>query len=281
MPHAVEVAGLRKVYGEKHAVDGLDLTVAHGEVVAILGPNGAGKTTTVEILEGYRSRDAGDVRVLGHDPQRPDRAWRSRLGIVLQSSNDLAEATVTELVHHFARFFPDPRDADEVIAAVGLEEKRSTRARQLSGGQRRRLDVALGIVGRPELLFLDEPTTGFDPQARRSFWDLVEQLAADGTTILLTTHYLEEAERLADRVVVVRDGRVVAQGPPADLGGRTARRAVVRWSQDGQPREVRTDTPTATVLELTAALGGEVPGLQVLRPTLEDVYLSLIDGVSS
>jgi ABC-2 type transport system ATP-binding protein len=278
VPHAVEVTGLRKVYGEKRAVDGLDLRVAHGEVVAILGPNGAGKTTTVEILEGYRSRDGGDVAVLGRDPQHGDRAWRSRLGIVLQSNNDLAEATVAELVRHFARFFPDPRDPDEVIASVGLQDKVRTRARQLSGGQRRRLDVALGIVGRPELLFLDEPTTGFDPQARRSFWDLVEQLAADGTTILLTTHYLEEAERLADRVVVVRDGRVVAEGPPADLGGRTARRAVVRWTQDGQTREVRTDTPTRTVVELTGALGGEVPGLQVLRPTLEDVYLSLIDG---
>ena len=281
MPNAVEVAGLRKTYGEKRAVDGLDLHVAHGEVVAILGPNGAGKTTTVEILEGYRSRDGGEVRVLGQDPQAGDRAWRSRLGIVLQTNNDLAEATVTELVHHFARFFPDPRDPDEVIAAVGLQEKVRTRARQLSGGQRRRLDVALGIVGRPELLFLDEPTTGFDPQARRSFWDLVEALADGGTTILLTTHYLEEAERLADRVVVVRDGQVVAEGPPADLGGRTARQAVVRWTQDGQTLEVRTDTPTRTVVELTAALGGEVPGLQVLRPTLEDVYVSLIDGAST
>lgn len=281
MPDAVEVVGLRKAYGEKQAVDGLDLHVAHGEVVAILGPNGAGKTTTVEILEGYRSRDAGDVRVLGQDPQTGGRAWRSRLGIVLQTNNDLAEATVAELVHHFARFFPDPRDPDEVIAAVGLQEKVKTRARQLSGGQRRRLDVALGIVGRPELLFLDEPTTGFDPQARRSFWDLVEQLATEGTTILLTTHYLEEAERLADRVLVVRDGRLVAEGPPADLGGRTARQAVVRWTQDGETREVRTDTPTQTVVELTGALGGEVPGLQVLRPTLEDVYVSLIDGGTS
>ncbi|KQY47211.1 ABC transporter ATP-binding protein [Cellulomonas sp. Root137] len=281
MPDAVEVVGLRKAYGEKRAVDGLDLHVAHGEVVAILGPNGAGKTTTVEILEGYRSRDGGDVRVLGQDPQTGGRDWRSRLGIVLQTNNDLAEATVAELVHHFARFFPDPRDPDEVIAAVGLQEKVRTRARQLSGGQRRRLDVALGIVGRPELLFLDEPTTGFDPQARRSFWDLVEALADGGTTILLTTHYLEEAERLADRVLVVRDGQVVAEGTPADLGGRTARQAVVRWTQDGQTRDVRTDTPTQVVLELTGTFGGEVPGLQVLRPTLEDVYLSLIDGGTS
>ena len=218
------------------------------------------------------------MRVLGQDPQDGDRAWRSRLGIVLQSNNDLAEATVTELVHHFAGSTRTPATRDEVIASVGLQDKARTRARQLSGGQRRRLDVALGIVGRPELLFLDEPTTGFDPQARRSFWDLVESLATDGTTILLTTHYLEEAERLADRVVVVRDGRVVAEGPPADLGGRTARQAVVRWTQDGQTREVRTDTPTRTVVELTGTLGEEIPGLQVLRPTLEDVYLSLIDG---
>ena len=278
---AISIRGLVKRYGEFTAVDGLDLDIHRGEIFALLGPNGAGKTTTVEICEGYRDRDGGEVRVLGQDPQAGDRAWRSRLGIVLQTNNDLAEATVAELVHHFARFFPDPRDADEVIDSVGLREKAGTRARQLSGGQRRRLDVALGIVGRPELLFLDEPTTGFDPQARRSFWELLEGLADGGTTILLTTHYLEEAERLADRVLVVRDGRVVAEGPPAELGGRTARQAVVRWTQDGQTREVRTDTPTRTVRELTGSSGDEIPGLQVLRPTLEDVYLSLIDGAAS
>ncbi|GEL96241.1 ABC transporter [Cellulomonas composti] len=266
---------MRKAYGEKQAVDGLDLVVGRGEIVAVLGPNGAGKTTTVEILEGFRSRDGGDVRVLGEDPARAGRAWRSRIGVVLQGTNDLAEATVGELVHHFATYYPGARDADEVIDLVGLREKVRTRARQLSGGQRRRLDVALGIVGRPELVFLDEPTTGFDPQARRSFWDLVTNLREDGATVLLTTHYLEEAEHLADRVVVVRDGQVVAEGPPATLGGRTARQAVVRWHDEHGEHEQRTDTPTEVVGELGARYG-EVPGLQVLRPTLEDVYLSLI-----
>lgn len=277
---AIEVAGLRKRYGPKQAVDGLDLRVDRGEIVAILGPNGAGKTTTVEILEGYRHRDEGHVRVLGEDPQTAGRVWRSRLGIVLQGTNDLAEATVGELVRHFARFYPDPRDPDDVIDAVGLREKVRTRARQLSGGQRRRLDVALGIVGRPELVFLDEPTTGFDPQARRSFWELVEGLRADGTTILLTTHYLEEAERLADRVVVVASGRVVAEGTPADLGGRDARRALVRWVEHGRRQEVRTDDASRTVADLLARLG-DLPGLEVLRPTLEDVYLGLLQGADA
>ncbi|WP_448630240.1 ABC transporter ATP-binding protein [Cellulomonas soli] len=274
---AVDVRGLRKRYGTKQAVDGLDLTVHRGEIFSILGPNGAGKTTTVEILEGYRHRDDGHVRVLGQDPQTAGRDWRARLGIVLQSANDLDEATVGELVRLCALYYPAPRDPEQVIDAVGLREKARTRVRQLSGGQRRRLDVALGIVGNPELLFLDEPTTGFDPQARRSFWDLIEGLRDEGTTILLTTHYLDEAERLADRVAVVRDGHVVALGTPQDLGGRDARRALVRWTQDGEPREERTDTPTRTVAELAARLGGEVPGLQVLRPTLEDVYLGLIE----
>ncbi|MCG7287908.1 ABC transporter ATP-binding protein [Cellulomonas sp. ACRRI] len=273
---AVRVTGLQKRYGEKRAVDGLDLTVARGEIVAVLGPNGAGKTTTVEILEGYRHRDGGDVRVLGADPQSAGREWRARLGIVLQGTHDLAEATVSELVRHFARYYPDPRDPDEVIEAVGLREKARTRSRQLSGGQRRRLDVALGIVGRPELLFLDEPTTGFDPEARHAFWDLVSGLRDGGTTILLTTHYLEEAEHLADRVAVVRSGRVVAVDTPADLGGRSARQAVVQWTEGGEVRRAQTDTPTAVVAALGARLGGEVPGLQVVRPTLEDIYLGLI-----
>jgi ABC-2 type transport system ATP-binding protein len=250
--------------------------VARGEIVAVLGPNGAGKTTTVEILEGYRHRDGGDVRVLGADPQTAGRDWRARIGIVLQGTHDLAEATVSELVHHFARYYPDPRDPDEVIEAVGLREKARTRSRQLSGGQRRRLDVALGIVGRPELLFLDEPTTGFDPEARHAFWDLVSGLRDGGTTILLTTHYLEEAEHLADRVAVVRSGRVVAVDTPADLGGRSARQAVVQWTEGGAVRREQTDAPTALVAALGARLGGEVPGLQVVRPTLEDVYLGLI-----
>jgi ABC-2 type transport system ATP-binding protein len=272
---AVRVTGLHKRYGEKQAVDGLDLSVARGEIVAVLGPNGAGKTTTVEILEGYRRRDAGEVRVLGTDPQTAGRDWRARIGIVLQSSSDLDEASVSELVHHFARYYPDPRDPEEVIDAVGLREKARTRTRALSGGQRRRLDVALGIVGRPELLFLDEPTTGFDPVARHAFWDLIAGLRDEGTTILLTTHYLEEAEHLADRVAVVRSGRVVAVDTPSQLGGRAVREAVVRWTEDGVPRETTTPTPTAVVSALADRLG-EVPGLQVVRPTLEDVYLSLI-----
>lgn len=282
---AVEVHALRKCYGDKLAVDGLDLSVHRGEIFAVLGPNGAGKTTTIEVLEGFRSRDGGEVHVLGVDPANANRAWRSRIGIVLQSANDQAELTVGELVHHFARYYPDPRDPDEVIDAVGLTDKVQTRTRQLSGGQRRRLDVALGIIGRPELLFLDEPTTGFDPAARRSFWDLLAGLRDGGTTVLLTTHYLDEAEHLADRVAVVRDGRVLALGAPADLGGRTDQAAIVRWTEqapDGAVRQckARTDTPKAFARELSlrAGLGAdeEVPGLQVLRPNLEDVYLAMI-----
>lgn len=276
---AVKVRGLTKRYGAKVAVGGVDLDVRRGEVFALLGPNGAGKTTTVEVLEGYRRRDSGDVDVLGADPATGGRAWRCRIGIVLQSSDDNAELTVEELVHHFAGYYPAPRDTDEVIASVGLEDKRRTRTRQLSGGQRRRLDVALGVLGRPELLFLDEPTTGFDPEARRQFWDLITSLRRDGTTILLTTHYLEEAEQLADRVAVINGGRVVAVDTPAALGGRAQRAATVVWhDQDGQHR-LSTETPTRVVAELTSRLAGdngEVSGLQVLRPTLEDVYLSLI-----
>jgi len=211
---AVSARGLRRRYGDLWAVDGVDLDIHHGECVAMLGANGAGKTTTVEILEGYRHRNAGEVRVLGQDPAHPDAHWRSRLGIVLQAAQDLGDLTAAEAVRHFARYYPTPRDPDEVIAAVGLTEKADTRNEELSGGQRRRLDVALGIIGRPVLLFLDEPTTGFDPEARREFWDLIDGLKTDGTTILLTTHYLEEAERLADRVVVVSRGRILAQGPP-------------------------------------------------------------------
>jgi len=273
---AVEVTGLRRSYGQTRAVDGVDLAVETGECVAVLGPNGAGKTTTVEILEGFRRRDDGDVRVLGVDPATGGRDWRARLGIVAQSDDERLDATVSELVRHFARYYPAPRDPDELIDAVGLRAKADARARGLSGGQRRRLDVALGIVGRPELVFLDEPTTGFDPEARRAFWDLVDGLRADGTTVLLTTHYLEEAERLADRVVVVNHGRVVAEGPPATLGGRDARRAVVHWEEGGASRHEQTDAPTALVAALAERLGGEVPGLRVQRPTLEDVYLGLV-----
>jgi ABC-2 type transport system ATP-binding protein len=276
--NAVTIRGLVKRYGDRNAVDGVDLDILDGEVFALLGPNGAGKTTTVEILEGYRRRDAGQVSVLGTDPGHGDRHWRSRIGIVLQTSAENAELTVEEMLRHFAGYYPDPRDPDEVIAAAGLQEKRANRVRTLSGGQRRRLDVALGIVGRPQLLFLDEPTTGFDPQARRSFWDLVRQLRGDGTTILLTTHYLDEAQALADRVGVINDGRLIAVDTPDRLGGRTAHRATVRWQEDGTTHQELTDTPTRTVTELAARFDGEVPGLEVARPSLEDVYLGMIDG---
>ena len=275
---AIHVRGLRKRYGEVAAVDGVDLDIAHGEVFALLGPNGAGKTTTVEILEGYRHRDAGEVRVLGADPVHGDAAWRARVGLVLQSTGEFEDLTVREVIHHFARYYPDPADPDEVIARVGLTEKVNSRTHSLSGGQKRRLDVGLGVVGRPELLFLDEPTTGFDPEARREFWELIRDLAGSGTTILLTTHYLEEAEALADRVGVIAAGRLVAVAPPADLGDRANAPATVSWRDaDGRTRSVQTPTPTAYVAELAAANGGEIPALTVTRPTLEDVYLRMIE----
>jgi ABC-2 type transport system ATP-binding protein len=274
---AVRVRGLRKEYGGKPAVDGIDLDIDHGEVFALLGPNGAGKTTTVEILEGYRRRNAGEVDVLGHDPGEDDPRYKSRIGIVLQSSAESAELTVGEMVRHFALYYPSPRDPEDVLAAVGLTEKRSARVRSLSGGQRRRLDVALGIVGRPELLFLDEPTTGFDPQARRAFWQLVRDLRRDGTTILLTTHYLDEAQQLADRVGVIAAGRLLAVDTPERLGGRDGHRARVRWHDDAGAHEEVTQAPTRVVTELAERYGGEVPGLEVVRPSLEDVYLSMIE----
>jgi ABC-2 type transport system ATP-binding protein len=274
----VVVRGLRKSYGERTAVDGIDLDVAHGEVFALLGPNGAGKTTTVEILEGYRARDAGEVSVLGHDPAAPTPGWRARVGIVLQSVADHSELTVRETVRHFAGDYPRPRDPDEVIETVGLTGSAGQRTRLLSGGQRRRLDVALGILGRPELLFLDEPTTGFDPAARRLFWALVEGLAREGTTILLTTHYLDEAERLADRVGVIADGPILEVARPSELGARREADATVAWTDgDGTPRSVVTSEPTRTVRELAAAFDdGEVPDLVVSRPTLEDTYLDMV-----
>ena len=277
----VRVRGLRKTYGDRAVVVGLDLDIVPGEVFALLGPNGAGKTTTVEILEGFRGRDGGEVSVLGVDPADGGPAWRSRLGIVLQGSAESAELTVEELIRHFARYYPDPIDPEEVIEKVGLQEKRSARSSSLSGGQRRRLDVALGIVGRPELLFLDEPTTGFDPEARRAFWELVRELRTDGTTILLTTHYLDEVEQLADRVAVIAAGRLIAVDSPSGLGGRQAHQAVVRWADDDGPHEQASATPTQLVAELAGRFGGEVPGLQVLRPTLEDVYLSMISDSGS
>jgi ABC-2 type transport system ATP-binding protein len=277
MPNAVEVVGLSRSYRDVRALDRVSFSIEQGSCTALLGPNGAGKTTAVEILEGYRRRDAGDVRVLGQDPVHADRTWRQRVGIVPQDCADLLELSVHECVGHFASHYPRPRGTDEVIELVGLVDKASARISQLSGGQRRRLDVALGIIGDPELLFLDEPTTGFDPEARRSFWQLIGVLGQEGTTILLTTHYLEEADALADRVIVVNRGRVLADAPPASLGERAARRSTVRWREEGVNHEVATDTPAMTVAELHARLGGEPEGLEVRRPTLEDAYLSLID----
>jgi ABC-2 type transport system ATP-binding protein len=276
----VEAKGLRKSYGAVAAVDGLDLEMARGEVLSLLGPNGAGKTTTVEILEGYRRRDNGEVRVLGEDPQRAGTEWRARRGIVLQNNEDVADLSVSESVRHFARFYPSPADPADVIERVGLSAKRDARIRTLSGGQRRRLDVALGIIGGPELLFLDEPTTGFDPEARRTFWDLVRDLAKEGTSVLLTTHYLEEAEALADRVAVINHGRLVETGPPGELGGRQHAPAQVSWLVQGEWRHVKTPQPTALVRQLEETFGGEVPGLTVTRPSLEDIYLELIGAAA-
>jgi len=273
---AIRVRGLRKRYGEFTAVDGVDLDVGLGEILAVLGPNGAGKTTTVEICEGYRTRDAGEVTVLGTDPAQAGRAWRERVGIVLQTSGFTDELTVRETVSHFAAMYRNPHPVDELIATVGLAEKATAKSSSLSGGQQRRLDVAIGVVGRPELLFLDEPTTGFDPEARRAFWDLIRALRTQGTTIVLTTHYLEEAEALADRVAVLAGGALLAVGAPQTLGGRADADAIVRWTDADGPHEVRSDEPTRTVTELAARYGGEVPGLTVSRPTLEDVYLQLI-----
>jgi ABC-2 type transport system ATP-binding protein len=270
----IEVKGLRKTYRGHEAVRGIDLSVPRGEVFALLGPNGAGKTTTVEILEGHRRRDGGEVRVLGADPGTAGRDWRARIGIVLQDADDAADLTVAEMVRHVAGFYPDPRPADDVIDLVGLAEKRGSRIRTLSGGQRRRVDVALGIVGRPELLFLDEPTTGFDPEARRRFWQLIRTLAGEGTTILLTTHYLDEAEALADRLAVIVDGRIVAEGTPATLGGRSSAGAKVSWGENGSLRTEQLADPTDLIRRLVAT-GADLSTLTITRPTLEDTYLNL------
>ena len=275
---AVQVRGLTKRYRDRVAVDGIDLRIRYGEVFALLGPNGAGKTTTVEMLAGLRPRDGGEASVLGADPARAGRRWRYGIGIVVQDAADAGELTVGETLRHFARYYPDPRDPDELLTTVGLADRARQRVRTLSGGQRRRLDVAVGVVGRPRLLFLDEPTTGFDPQARRSFWGLLRGLAADGTTILLTTHYLEEAEVLADRVAVLVGGRIVACGEPATLGGRRSAEAVVRWTDGVEAREKRTGNPAAEVVRLAGRFGGAVPGLTVTRPSLEETYLELIGG---
>jgi ABC-2 type transport system ATP-binding protein len=275
----IEVKGLKKNYGDLQAVRGLDLQIEQGEIFSLLGPNGAGKTTTVEILEGFRTRDSGSVSVLGVDPQikgHESRIWRNRIGIVLQNSADAGDLSVGETVEHFSNYYSDPLDVQKVINSVGLDEKQGSLIRTLSGGQRRRLDVALGIIGNPELLFLDEPTTGFDPQARRAFWSLIQQLRNDGTTILLTTHYLDEAQALADRVAVINHGQIVEISTPTELGGRATAQATVQWRDGAQIKLEKTDNPTALVSKLSADFGGEVPELIVTRPSLEDIYLEMI-----
>ena len=278
----IEVKGLTKSYGDVHAVRGVDLSIEKGEIFSILGPNGAGKTTTVEILEGFRSRDSGSVSVLGFDPNtrgHQSREWRNRIGIVLQSSSDAGDLTVVETIKHFSGYYSNPRDVEEVIHSVGLKEKENALIRNLSGGQRRRLDVALGIIGNPELIFLDEPTTGFDPEARRAFWSLIKQLRSDGATILLTTHYLDEAEALADRVAVINKGLIVEISTPAERGGRATSQATVQWRDGDRIKSEKSDNPTALVASLASSFNGEVPELIVSRPSLEDIYLEMIGGV--
>ncbi|MFM6841208.1 MAG: ABC transporter ATP-binding protein [Candidatus Planktophila sp.] len=279
MQPIIEIKGLRKSYGALAVVKDLSLDIHAGEIFAILGPNGAGKTTTVEILEGFRTADFGEISVLGINPAIKGKAgleWRNRIGIVLQSTQDTAELTVREALTHFASYYSNPRAVNDVIALVGLTEKADNRARTLSGGQRRRLDVGLGIIGRPELLFLDEPTTGFDPEARRAFWILIKQLKTEGTTILLTTHYLDEAEALADRVAVMNHGEILEVSTPSLLGGRSQAKATVSWSEAGVAKSETTDAPTEFVKELSKRLGGEIPDLSIHRPSLEDIYLSMI-----
>ena len=274
---AIAVRDLRKSYGSTEAVRGVSFEVAHGEVFGLLGPNGAGKTTTVEILEGHRRRTGGEVSVLGHDPERADPELRRRLGIVLQGAGFYPHARVREAVEHFAAMYPSPRDAEQTLSLVGLEGKEAAFVRELSGGQRRRLDLALALAGDPELVFLDEPTTGFDPAARRTAWTAIRSLRDLGKTVLLTTHYLDEAQALADRVAIVKDGLLVAEGRPGDLGaGRDRYR--VSYRSNGSRTEHETDDPTALLHRLTAealARGERLEGLEVNRPTLEDVYLEL------
>jgi ABC-2 type transport system ATP-binding protein len=274
---AISVDGLHKSYGAQEAVRGISFEITEGEVFGLLGPNGAGKTTTVEILEGYRRRDSGDVRVLGYDPARAERAFRERIGVVLQQSQLFQNLTVRELHRMFAGYYDRPRDVDGVIALVGLADKGDARVKTLSGGQKRRLDLGLALVGDPDLVFLDEPTTGFDPAARRAAWEMIRALRSLGKTILLTTHYLDEAEQLADRVAVLREGRIVREGAPSELTGATDE-TEIRYRSDGETVVVRTTEPTRLLHELTAqalADGRELEGLSVRRPTLEDVYLEL------
>ena len=284
MKHVIAVKGLKKFYGELAAVNGVDLSVEQGEIFALLGPNGAGKSTTVEILEGFRSRDGGDVQVLDTDPAiggLSARQWRNRIGIVLQTSNDAGDLTVGESIKHFSHYYSNPRDPEEVIDAVGLREKQGALVRTLSGGQRRRLDVALGIIGNPELLFLDEPTTGFDPKARRDFWSLIRTLKGEGRTILLTTHYLDEAEALADRVAVINRGTIIEVSTPAQLGGRATSLATITWRDGAEVKTAQSAEPTQFVQNLAAQFGGEVPELSVKRASLEDIYLKMIGDLSA
>jgi ABC-2 type transport system ATP-binding protein len=274
---AITVRGVRKSYGSTRALDGVDLTVRRGEVLALLGPNGAGKTSLVEILEGHRTADAGELSVLGFDPARHERAFRERIGIVLQEEGLEENLTVREMIDLYGAAYPRPRRADEIIELVGLQEQRDVRAGTLSGGQRRRLDLAVGICGDPELIFLDEPTTGFDPAARRAAWDTIRSLRDLGKTILLTTHYIEEAHRLADHVAVLSQGEIVASGTPAELIGAGSG-TEIHYRRNGSEVVVRTEDPTRTLHELTGealAAGETLEGLEVRRPTLEEIYLSL------
>jgi ABC-2 type transport system ATP-binding protein len=276
---AIAVRGLRKSYGALEAVSRIDFDVRRGEVFGLLGPNGAGKTTTVEILEGYRKRDGGEVEVLGADPASAGGEWREQIGVVLQSSAMYETLTPAEMLHLFAGYYREPRPVDEVIELVGLQEKRDDRVRRLSGGQRRRLDLGLALIGDPELIFLDEPTTGFDPAARRRAWETIRGLRGLGKTILLTTHYLDEAEQLADRVAVLAHGRIVASGTPAELTGAVPA-TEIRYRENGSEVVLETAEPTRLLNELTGralAEGRELEGLIVRRPTLEEVYLSLTE----
>jgi ABC-2 type transport system ATP-binding protein len=281
---AIEVRGLRMTYGTKQVLQGVDFTVAHGEVIALLGPNGAGKTTTIEIMEGFRAPSAGHVRVLGTEPIRGDERWRARVGVVLQSWRDHGRWRVHQLLHHLSRYYEPyaesarpPFDTAELIDAVGLTEQAGQRISRLSGGQRRRLDVAIGIVGRPEVLFLDEPTAGFDPEARRDFHDLVHRLSdLDDTTILLTTHDLDEAEKLADRILILAGGRIVADGSADQLSRNVSRDAQVRWSRDGEHFVHATEDATGFVRALFEQHGTEIGDLEVRRATLEDTYMAIV-----
>lgn len=284
----VEVRDLAKNYGRFRALDRVSFDIRRGETFALLGPNGAGKSTAIEILEGYRKRSEGTAVVLGEDPQSAGLEWKAQLGIVLQTGGEAANITVGEQLTEFAGYYPHARDVDEVIAAVGLTDQKKTRIGKLSGGQRRRVDVALGVIGRPQLLFLDEPTTGFDPEARQHFWEFIRALRNDGTTILLTTHYLDEASRLADRAAVISGGRLVDIGAINEIGGPEARIPIVRWTDDaGRAREQRTHQPGSLVASLVGQANTgqadsgqartEPEDLEIVRPTLEDIYLDLIE----